>query len=70
MKLGAEPKELVLDLLSDRVVNAVGLIPSSVEGVELWLGAMDEAGRRGALQYGHQVAMIPQRGLWEVANQS
>ena len=46
MKLGAESKELLLYLLSDGVVNAVGLIPSSVEGVELWLRTMDEARRR------------------------
>lgn len=68
MRLRTESKELLQDLPSDEVVNGVGLIPSSIGRVGLWIGVMDEAGR-GALNCDHQATMILQRGLWET-NQS
>ena len=69
MRLGTGSKELLLDLPLDEVVDGVGLIPSSIGGVGLWIGAMDEAGKQGALDCYHQVTMILQRGPWET-NQS
>ena len=69
MRLRTESKELLLDLPLDEVVDGVGLIPSSIGGVGLWIGVMDKAGRQRVLDCGHQVTMILQRGLWET-NQS